>query len=147
MSAQDSINREDTMKDRTDNKLNTPYRTNAEYVKKKSKNHGYDYEFGNDVNAKDSALARGANIANAFSYPAAPAIDTANSQGSFRKYNEEYAIGNTDNVSYEREVTPKKLKRKYQDNLRQNYNVEFSDDELISDNCDNCDNCARRKKK
>ncbi|HEY8364226.1 MAG TPA: hypothetical protein VIK84_01530 [Haloplasmataceae bacterium] len=92
------------MKDKTRNKLNTPYRTNVEYAKKKTKkdsNSRYDYEFGNEVNnsAKDTPLARGANIANAFSY--STPLD---------------------------EVTPQRLKSKFQDDLRQNYNVEIADE-------------------
>jgi len=121
--------REDAMKDKTNNKLNTPLRSNVEYAKKKSKkvnnqnfdfNTRYDYEFGNEVrkNSKDSPLARGANIADAFSYPGSPNIDA------------EFARDN--------EISSKKLKKKYQENLRQNYNVEFSDDEEIDDNCPDC---------
>lgn len=120
--------REDTMKDKTHNKLNTPYRTNVEYAKKRTNNRNnhqsgyesrYDYEFGNEVNnsAKDSPLARGANIADAFSYPGAP---------------------NDEEFASENEVTARKLKQKYQENLRQNYNIEFSDDEEICDNCQHC---------
>lgn len=59
--------------------------------------------------AKDSPLARGENIANAFTYPGAP-------------YDEEFS---------QEENIANKLKRKYQENLRQNYNVEFSEDEEI----------------
>lgn len=60
-------------------------------------------------NAKDSPLARGANIANAFSYPGALQDE---------EFSQDENIAN-------------KLKRKYQDNLRQNFNVEFSEDEEI----------------
>jgi len=146
----------------TNNKLNNPYRTNVEYAKKRADktNTGeynfefgqddtksrYDYEFGDQANisAQDSPLARGANIANAFSYPTAGAMETPDDQNN--RYNEEYGLGQADNVSLEREVNARGLKKKYQENLRQNYNVEFSDDELIDDNCDDCNHCSRCKK-
>lgn len=141
-------------KDRTKNKLNTPYRTNAEYARKKANetnsdeydyefgqdraNSLYDYEFANeqDVSAKDSPLARGANIANAFSQPTAASAETASKIGSFARHNEEYAMEQPDNAALQRQVNARGLKKKYQENLRQNYNVEFSDDELIDDDCD-----------
>lgn len=161
------IYREATMRDndKTTNKLNTPYRTNDDYAKKKANkvndweydyefgtgasNLGnttsrYDYEFGNEANisAKDSPLARGANIADAFSYPASP--DT--NEGNFGRYNEEYARGNPQNTELNKKENARDMKRRFQDNLRQNYNVEFSEDELIDDECDeNCDNCPRRR--
>ncbi len=141
-------------KDRTNNKLNTPNRTNAEFAKRRAnktndreynyefgqdRKSRYDYEFGNEANtdAKDSPLARGANIANAFSNPTAASADTASRGGNYGRYNEEYGRG---------QENAEGLKRKYQENLRQNYNVEFSDDELVDDNCDNCKNCPRRKR-
>ena len=144
---------------RTQNKLNTPYRTNSEYAKKhadKINSHEYsyefgkddsryDYEFGNSVNltAKDSPLARGANIADAFSYPSAGSAQTDAYRGDYGKYNEEYTLDQSDNSALQNEVNANGLKKKYQENLKQNYNVEFSDDELIDDNCDDCDNCPR----
>lgn len=171
----------------TNNKLNTPYRTNAEYAKKranKTNTNEYDYEFGQEnesrydyefgqenesrydnefgqdnesrydyefgeeanISAKDSPLARGANISNAFSYPAAGAAETASDQGNYGRYAEEYALGQPDNASLQRQVNANGLKKKYQENLRQNYNVEFSDDELIEDNCDCCENCSKCQK-
>ena len=160
-------------KDMTTNKLNTPYNNNVENKKKASKvntkeydyefgseygrsreestrslnnnvNNRYEYEFGNEANVsdKDSPLARGANIANAFSQPNAPSADQASQRGNYGRYKEEYAKeqeGNTELNRYSR------LKRKFQDDLRQNYNVEFSDDELIDDCCcGDCDNCPHR---
>ncbi|QVK19377.1 hypothetical protein KHQ81_06745 [Mycoplasmatota bacterium] len=99
----------------------------------------YDYEFGQEANAaaKDSPLARGANVAGAFSSPDTGATETS----ANRAYDEEYSLGQPDNASLQREVNARGLKKKYQENLRQNYNVEFSDDELIDDNCEDCGNC------
>lgn len=100
------------MKDKTKNRLNTPLRSNVEYAKKKAKRSQYEYEFGNEIknNAKDSPLARGANIANAFSYPGAPDVE----------------------FGQDNDIRESKLKRKYQEKLRQNFNVEFSDNEEIN---------------
>lgn len=139
----------------TNNKLNTPYRTNAEYAKKKANESGkeasnlndttsrYEYEFGNESNIseKDSALARGANISDAFSYPLAGATETTLNTPDYSNYNEEYAKDNLANTELR---NAREMKKRFQKNLRQNYNVEFSDDELIDEECnENCENCPR----
>lgn len=105
----------------------------------------YQYEFGNEPtnSAKDSPLARGANIADAFSQANAASADIASTKGLYGRYNEEYTTDNYMNTEVGQKNRTARMKQKFQDNLRQNYNVEFSDDELINDCDHDCKNCAR----
>ena len=74
------------MKKNTKNKLNTPYRSNVEFARKGKQKSGDDFEFGNEARSfdKDSNLARGANIADAFSYPGSINADTGSRNQSLR---------------------------------------------------------------
>jgi hypothetical protein len=109
----------------------------------------YQYEFGNEasISAKDSPLARGANIANAFSQVNAASTDSASRSGYFGRYNEEYTTESPQNTEISQKNRTSHLKQKFQNNLRQNYNVEFSEDELINDCDQDCENCTRCQNK
>ncbi len=76
---------------------------------------------------KNSALARGENIANAFSNPASPNYTETNNFSGNKDYKEEYALGSTDNTTLKNKKNDKKTE-----------NVEFAKEVT---------NCEETKKK
>lgn len=60
------------------------------------------YKLKRNQNFKDSALARGENIANAFSNPASPNYTESNNYDGKTNYKEEYALGSSDNIALKR---------------------------------------------
>jgi hypothetical protein len=116
---------------------------------KQINNSRYQYEFGheyypktaktaraNNANAKDSALARGANIAGAFTNPL-PSNDASSMKSP---YMEEFAdpLGQDFHPNVKPTMPNQaKTKKSFQDTLKQNYNVEFAKEDLVCDNCGN----------